>query len=228
MIIKILKKEREFNMATKKNSEGMVISIPVINEQQITVRIIGETPLVVHNWSIKVKRQMLDAMMQKAKTKKHDVKNPVEDFIESLYWLDKKPTEYTEEAFAEAIQNGARFGFPSTGFKAAAVSAGYRAGLTKNKVSTFGAFHIKGEMIEIYGTPEMREDMVRVANGAPDIRYRGMFKEWEADLVLTYNANVISAEQLVNLVNYGGYACGIGEKRPEKGGDWGRYRVMTE
>ena len=216
-------------MATKKkDSEGLVITIPVINEQSITVKIVGETPLVVHNWSQKAKQQMLDVMMQKAKSKKHDAKNPVEDFIESLYWLDHKPTEFTEEAFIEALENGARFGFPSTGFKAAAVSAGYRAGLTKDKVSTNGMFHIKGDMVEIIGTPIMREDMVRVSNGAPDIRYRGMFPEWEAMLELTYNANVISAEQLVNLVNYGGYACGIGERRPEKGGDWGRYRVKTE
>ena len=214
-------------MATKK-TDGLVISIPVINEQVIKVRIIGETPLVVHNWGIKAKQQMLDVMMQKAKTKKHDVKNPVEDFIESLYWLEGKPTEYTEEAFAEAIENGARFGFPSKGFKAAAVSAGYRAGLTKDKVSTNGTFYIKGDFVEIIGTPVMREDMVRVANGAPDIRYRGMFTEWEAEIEINYNANVISAEQLINLVNYGGYACGIGESRTEKGGDWGRYRVKAE
>jgi len=215
-------------MPSKKNStEGTVITIPVINEQQITVKIIGETPLVVHKWSEKTKKQMLDNMMQKAKTKKHDLKNPVEDFIESLYWLEGKPAEYTEEAFTEAIKNGARFGFPSTAFKAAAVSAGYRAGLTKDKVSTNGMFHIKGEMVEIHGVPVMREDMVRVANGAPDIRYRGMFTEWETELELTFNANVISAEQLINLVNYGGYSCGIGERRPEKGGDWGRYRVKS-
>jgi len=215
-------------MATKKNpSEGLIISIPVINQQQITVRIIGETPLVVHNWSVKAKQQMLDTMMQKAKSKKHDVKNPVEDFIESLYWLEGKPAEFTEEAFTKAIKNGARFGFPATAFKAAAVSAGYRAGLTKDKVSTNGAFHIQCDMVEIFGTPVMREDMVRVSNGAPDIRYRGMFPEWEAEIELSYNANVISAEQLVNLVNYGGYACGIGERRPEKGGDWGRYRVSA-
>jgi hypothetical protein len=215
-------------MPTKaKSADGFVISIPVINEQHLSVRIVGETPLVVHNWSVKAKQQMLDVMMQKAKTKKHDAKNPVEDFIESLYWLEGKPEEYTEEAFAAAIKNGARFCFPSTAFKAAAVSAGYRAGLTKDKVSTNGSFHISGDMVEIYGTPVMREDMVRVANGAPDIRYRGMFPEWEAEISLSYNANVISAEQLVNLINYGGYACGIGERRPEKGGDWGRYHVLS-
>lgn len=211
-----------------KQSTGLMISIPTINEQYIAIRLLGQTPLVVHNWSQKAKQQMLDNMMQKAKTKKHDVKNPVEDFIESIYWLEGKPEKYTEEEYAKAIKNGARFGFPATAFKAAAVSAGYRAGLTKDKVSTNGAFHIQGDMVEIFGTPIMREDMVRVANGAPDIRYRGMFPEWEAEIELTYNANVISPEQLVNLVNYGGYACGIGERRPEKGGDWGRYKVKTE
>ena len=210
---------------TKKKAEATVITIPAINKQSITVKIVGETPLVVHKWTTKAKQQLLDTMMQKAKSKKHDPKDPVEDFIESLYWLEGMPEEYTEEAFAEAIKNGARFGFPATAFKAATVSAGFRAGLMKDKVSTNGMFHIQGDMVEIIGTPIMREDLVRVSNGGPDIRYRGMFTEWKAEIVLTYNANVISAEQLVNLVNYGGYACGIGEWRTEKGGEWGRYHV---
>jgi hypothetical protein len=36
----------------------------------------------------------------------------------------------------------------------------------------------------------MREDMVRVSNGAPDIRYRGEFPQWEAELAIEYNAGL--------------------------------------
>ena len=209
-------------MATKNNETVM---IPAINIQYATISIVGDSPLIVHKWSEKAKKEILDKQMKKAKTKGHDAKDPVRDFIDSLYWLDGEPEEKTEEGFAKAIQNGARFGFPSVAFKASAVAAGYRSGVTKNLVSMYGAFHIDGEFVEIKGVPEMREDMVRVGMGAADIRYRGEFKDWSATFPVKYNASAISLEQLVNLFNLGGFACGLGEWRAEKGGAFGAYHV---
>lgn len=209
-------------MATKNNES---VSIPAINIQYATISIIGDSPLIVHKWSEKAKKEILDKQMKKAKTKGHDAKDPVRDFIDSLYWLDGEPEEKTEEGFIRAVQNGARFGFPSVAFKASAVAAGYRSGVTKNLVSMYGAFHIDGEFVEIKGVPEMREDMVRVGMGVADIRYRGEFKEWSATFQVKYNASAISLEQLVNLFNLGGFACGLGEWRPEKGGAFGMYHV---
>ena len=166
-------------MATKK-TETTAISIPAIEIRTATIKVVGDSPLIMHAWSDKAKQMILDKQMKKAKSKGHDAKNPVEDFIESMYWLNGKPEDYTEEAFAEAIENGARFGFPATAFKASAVSAAYRAGITKNMVTMNGAFHIDGEFVEIHGIPHIREDMVRIAMGGTDIRFRGQFDEWSA------------------------------------------------
>ncbi len=96
-----------------------------------------------------------------------------------------------------------------------------------------GAFFIDGDenqMIEIHGDPPvLREDMVKVGMGTADIRYRGEFKNWYADLVVSYNANgVYSLEQIVNIINAGGYACGIGEWRPERDGQYGMFHVATK
>ena len=209
-------------MATKNNETVM---IPAINIQYATIKVVGDSPLIVHKWSEKAKKEILDKQMKKAKTKGHDAKDPVRDFIDSLYWLDGEPEEKTEEGFAKAIQSGARFGFPSVAFKASAVAAGYRSGVTKNLVSMYGAFHIDGEFVEINGVPDMREDMCKVGMGVADIRYRGEFKEWSATFQVKYNASAISLEQLVNLFNLGGFACGLGEWRIEKGGAYGAYHV---
>lgn len=209
-------------MATKENKE---VFIPAINIQTATIKIVGDSPLIMHKWSEKAKKEILDKQMKKAKTKGHDAKDPVADFINSMYWLEGEPDEKTEEGFAKAIQNGARFGFPSVAFKASAVSAGYRCGVTKDKVSMNAAFHIDGEFVEIHGIPEMREDMVKIAMGTADIRYRGEFKNWYAVFPVKYNASAISLEQLVNLFNLGGFACGVGEWRAEKGGTFGMFHV---
>jgi len=212
-------------MATRAQATKEII-IPAIDIRTVTFKLVGDSPLIMHAWDPKTKQEMLDKMMGKAKSKVRETKNPVSEFINSMYWLDGRPEEATQEAFDKAIRSGrAKFGFPSVAFKAAAVSAGYRAKVTKDKVSMSGAMHIDGEFVQINGIPQMREDMVRVANGAPDIRYRGEFPIWEAEINVKYNAGVVTDEQVINLFNLGGFAVGVGEWRPERGGQSGMFRV---
>lgn len=218
-------------MAIKKNTTE-VLEIRPIEIQKVNLRIVGDTPLIMHAWSEKAKRMMLEAQMGLANGKKKEPKNPVEDFIRSMYWLTDMPEEMTEEAFNEAISNGARFGFPVTAFKQAAISAAYRMGWAKDKVSLRGAFFIDSDengMIEIHSdAPKMREDMVKVGMGTADIRYRGEFANWYADMTISYNMNGnYSLENIMNIINAGGYICGVGEWRPEKDGQYGMFHVAN-
>ena len=214
-----------------KKNEAAIIEIKPINIVTTTVRIAGDTPLIMHRWSEKAKRMILEKQMKKTKSGAKEAKNPVEDFIESIYWMEGKPSEYTEEAFDEACRNGARFGFPVTAIKQATISSAYRNGITKDMASLRGAFFIAGEgsdlLAEVKGcTPTMREDMVRVGMGVADIRFRGEFESWYMDLQVSYNANgAYTLDQIINLINVGGFSCGIGEWRPEKDGNYGMYHV---
>lgn len=222
-------------MANKK-TDSEVISIRPIDIRTAQLRIVGDTPLIVHAWSEKAKKMMLDAMQGKKVGTQKPKRNPVDDFVQAAYWLSGKP-EYpddaTEEectqAYCEAINNGARFGFPVTAIKQAAMAAAYRLGWVKNQMGMRGAFFIEGEngMAEIVSdTPEMREDMVKVGMGSADLRYRPQFNNWHMDLTLSYNASgEISIENIINAINAGGYVCGIGEWRPERDGDFGRFHV---
>ena len=214
-----------------KKNEAAIIEIKPINIVTTTVRIAGDTPLIMHRWSEKAKRMILEKQMKKTKSSAKEAKNPIEDFIESIYWMEGKPSEYTEEAFEEACRNGARFGFPVTAIKQATISSAYRNGITKDMASLRGAFFIAGEgselLAEVKGcTPTMREDMVRVGMGVADIRFRGEFSGWYMDLQVSYNANgAYTLDQIINLINVGGLSCGIGEWRPEKDGNYGMYHV---
>ena len=58
-------------MATKKTE---VIEIRPIEIKKVTVRVVGDTPLIMHAWSEKAKRMMLEAQMGIAKGKKKEVK----------------------------------------------------------------------------------------------------------------------------------------------------------
>lgn len=211
----------------KKNE---VVEIRPLEIKQIPVRIVGDTPLIVHAWSEKAKRQMLEAQTKATKTKAKETRNPLDDFVQSLYWLTDKPKESTEKEIDKAIEKGAKFGFPVGAIKQAANSAAYRLGWVKNQMELRGTYFLKtefGDMAEIKGSnPTMREDMVRIGMGSADLRYRGEFSEWYIDMILEYNASGnLTLEQIINCINAGGYVCGIGEWRPEKDGNFGRYHV---
>lgn len=224
-------------MAATKKIE--TVEIKPIEMNTVEVTLIGDTPLIMHAWSEKAKRMMLEAQQGKAKGKKKEVKNPVDDFIQSMYWLDGMPDtagkneEDCEELFTQAIQSGARFGFPVTAFKQAAISAAYRMGWTKDKMSLRGVFFIEsdfGDMAEIVSdVPEMREDMVKIGMGTADIRYRGEFKNWRTTFRIKYNVNgQYSLENILNILNAGGMVCGVGEWRPERDGQFGMFHVKTD
>lgn len=224
-------------MATAKKTE--VLEIRPIEIKKVQLRIVGDTPLIMHAWSEKAKRMMLEAQMGKAKGKKKEPKSPADDFIRSMYWKTPMPVyedsaseEEKMEAFGIAVENGARFCFPVTAFKQAAISAAYRMGWSKDKVSLRGAFFIESDengMIEIQSdSPTMREDMVKVGMGTADIRYRGEFSNWSADITINYNVNgQYDLESIVNIINAGGYICGVGEWRPEKDGQYGMFHVAN-
>lgn len=223
-------------MAAKKSE---IIEIKPIEMKKVTLKLVGDTPLIMHAWSAKAKREMLEAQQGKAKGKRKDPKNPVFDFIESMYWITGKPEvensmseEDCEKVFTEAIENGATFGFPVTAFKQAAISAAYRMGWSKDKMSLRGVFFIDSNedgLVEIKSdAPIMREDMVKIGMGTADIRYRGEFRNWSVELTVTFNQNGnYSLENIINIINAGGYVCGVGEWRPERDGQNGMFHVQS-
>lgn len=220
-------------MATKKDN---IVEIMPMEFRVVDISIIGDTPLIMHKWSEKAKKEMLDSQMGKSKGKKKAPKSPARDFIESMYWLDGAPTiadgmseEEMQTAFTEAIEKGARFGFPATAFKKAACSAAYRMGWSKDKVSLYGAFFIdadENDMVEIQSDPPiMREDPVKISMTS-DLRYRGEFRNWSAKLRIRYNANgQYSLDNILTMINAGGFTCGAGEWRVEKGGQYGMFHI---
>lgn len=214
-------------MATKKSTEAAVVEIPSLKLETAVIHVVGDTPLIVHKWSEKAKKEIRDKQMKKATTKK-EAKDPVADFIDTLYWLDGEPEEKTQEAFEKALANGARFGFPATAFKQCALNGGYWLGAIDKKTIAKAGIVIPCEFIEIKGKAvTMREDMVKVGamTKVADIRYRAQIEDWEADIPVKYASNVISLEQVVNLFNLGGFSCGVGEWRNEKNGVFGSFHV---
>ena len=234
----------EKTMAVAKKVETVAIRMPSI--KHVKIRIVGDSPLIVHAWSEKAKREMLEAQQGKNRTKKKPTKMPFDDFARALYWITPMPTEtvkdastnenrevVTEELFEKALNEGAKFGFPANSFKMAANSAAYRLGWVKNQMELRGAYFLNaedgGELAEIKGDwPKLREDIVKGGMGSADLRYRPIFENWYVDMILEYNENSnMKLDEILSCIQAGGYSVGVGEWRPERDGAFGKFHVET-
>lgn len=192
------------------SSSIKTFSVPELETVKLLITILGESPLIVHKWSEKAKREMLDKMTKTARGNR-DVKDPDAEYEGSLY-----------------VTDDGQYYFPTIAFKAAAVSA-CRGIDDIAMTQARQLFHVVGDKTILHGSePRMREDMVRVKNGGTDIRYRGEFWPWWCQIQVEFDRKAISEPQIMNLFNLAGFNVGIGEWRPgapKTSGAFGRFRV---
>ena len=194
-----------------------IVEIKPLDIKHFYFDIEGTAPLIAHKFSEKAKKKMLDNMMGVATPKQK--KNPEEEYLNAAYYLD----------------NG-KHGFPANAFKLAALRGGKAFGLVMTDLK--GAFFVQGEwsdregreLVEIKGTPEMREDTVTVGMGGTDLRYRPQYKNWRCTLHIKYNAGIITSDQIVNIFNAAGFGVGVGEWRPssQSSGTFGTFQVAEQ
>jgi len=196
----------------KPTEEVATIQLDRIAAETILVPIIGTTPLITHRFSEKAKRQMLDAMQGRKSPKV--AKDPVAEF----------------EAAKYKFEDGGE-GIPVIAFKAATVGgARFYHGVTMTQIKQFlffrGETGVDGQSLaRLEAESRMREDVVRVGRGGTDLRYRPEYPEWKTTLTVTYVTAALTRNSVLSLIDAGGMGIGVGEWRPEKGGDFGTFQI---
>jgi hypothetical protein len=192
--------------------QSPVVTIDRIEVETIDVPITGTTPLIMHRFSEKAKRQMLDNMQGRKSPK--TAKDPEAEYEAAFYrFADGSP------------------GCPAVAFKAAIVEASRFYGKSVTKVGLRQFVFIKGEvgvdgqpLVRITGEPRMREDVVRVGMGT-DLRYRPEFPEWSTTLRIVFVTSAVDRASVLSLIDAAGMGVGVGEWRPERKGDFGCFEI---
>jgi len=189
----------------------MPIQLKPIMPKTISFWISGTSPLIQHAWSEKGRRQLRMTAAERKKQPKV-ARNPDEEATNAMYRL----------------ANGEP-AFPMLAFKCALISAAHKdLGIEKTVVrkSLFlpASCYESGLLAPLVAdTPEIREDIVRVGAGSTDIRYRPEFEHWKVEVKIQIDSDLLNEQDVVNLVNRAGFSVGVGEWRPEKGGEYGRF-----
>lgn len=212
-------------MAEKKKKDQQqqaVISPP--NLVVATFLVVGTSPLVIHKFSKKAQEQMM-ADQEAGDTKKSKNKRQPKDF-EALY-----------EA-AKYVSPEGWCGIPATAFRGSLISACRIAGfvMTRAKLSLFviadGVDKETGYPIVriTKGEPEMHVAPARNDNGSIDLRSRPMWREWQCDLMIRYDADQFTLNDVANLLRRAGEQVGICEGRNDSkksltGMGWGSFMI---
>jgi hypothetical protein len=207
--------------------EGVAIIQPA-NIVTVTLRIVGRSPFVQCAFSQKAKEQMMAAMSTSKAERKGKSARPPRNFDE-----DFKQAQHVSVAGWNGI--------PCSAFRKAMIDACRTVNLvmTKAKMAVFvvadGFDKADGTplvKLESATPPERTEMLVRNDNGSADIRIRPLWRDWAANITVEFDADMITLESVVNLLDRAGRQVGVGEGRPfsknSVGMGWGTFTVVTD
>jgi len=201
---------------------GIRITAPNFKFLQLKVENMPNSPLVIHAFSAKAREMM--KMRQEQGSTSNSKRN-------------RKPKDFN------ALYNEARHlakqgwdGIAAAAFRNAMVSACRTVGVKMTLAKL--AFSIEADgvdrdsgmpLVKIYGTPIKFESTVRLETGVADVRIRPRWDKWHAMVRVRYDADMLTAEDVANLLMRAGMQCGICEGRPDSknscGQGWGTFSI---
>ncbi len=193
-----------------KNTLGIVI--PDINNQELEVDIVGRTSLLVKRFDEKTQNDIEEKQKGTASRTKAP-RNPEEEYERARIKNDKG-------------QDCVR----SIWFKKGMAAMGGYFGIPRGNVEQ--GIYVAGDLIPIKYAgkkPIMNTARVRVGQGGmakTSLAYRPEFPGWSCRLRIGFDAAVLTPHQVVTLLAHAGSKNGVGEWRPQKGGDYGRFDVF--
>ena len=210
-------------MAKDKKSEGKMESLlvprPNFEVMEIEVGNIAGSPLLVHAFSQKTITDLKEQDGNRGK-RALPARDPMKEARDALYLI---PGEGDES-----------YGLPAAGFKKA----------MQTVAKDLPGKRITGAMVmrQIYVFADvaglvrmrtkngwhMREDIVRLRNGSPQIRYRPEFDDWRCTLRIRYDADIFDPQSILNLLSRAGFTVGWGERRMEKGYECGGFELSAK
>lgn len=206
-------------MATRKPAVKIEITPP--HFQTITLRAIGASPLMMHRFPEKARKQIEEKQTAKDATR-----------------AKRQPKDYDREFNdAKYVSTAGWEGIPTRMFRASMINAcrlvnGLTMTLAKDVIRVDGHGRDRNDsesLIRIHGKSVRDTRPVRLESGVADMRNRPRYDDWYCDVSISFDADKLTANDVANLFARAGLQIGIGELRPHGansfGGDFGTWTV---
>ena len=206
-------------------AKGAHVTIAEPNFQIGVFQIVGASPYVQEKFSQKARDQM-KAKQEAGSTAKKGSKREAKDFQECF-----EQAQYKDEK--------GRNGIPAGAIRSAMISACRLCGfqMTRAKLALLVLADTNDAsdgipLIFINGKPEYFEQPLKNETGVADIRVRPMWREWSAEVRIQFDADVLTIQDVANLLMRAGMQVGIGAGRPDSrkstGVGWGLFNIAEK
>ena len=203
---------------------AMAITPPDFRYLQIDIQ--GTTPLVMNRFSAKAQEEM-KAKQEAGSTSSSKKVREAKDFTALFEGAKHVSTEGWEGIHAAAFRNGAISACRAVGFKMTHAKLAFM-------VLADGLDRVDGAPL-VKLTEGVAEEWIaptRNATGVIDLRCRPMYKTWAATLRIRYDAGMLTATDVTNLIARVGMQVGIGEGRPDSkmsaGLGYGLFQIVNK
>lgn len=200
-------------LVSKQEEASVQIQLEAINLQEITIPVVGTTPLLMD----KMPEATIIGILEKQTGISKGNKKAKRDI-------------HKEVGEAVHVTNRGQVGFPASGFKRGMMEATSFVGdkmFSKKLVS--GSVRIINSEDGLIPIIFKKRDTLKHVIGH-NMKFTPQFHGWSCELRILYDANNISAQDIVTLVNYAGFYSGIGAWRPKcrdgGSGEYGAYSVQ--
>lgn len=208
-----------------------LIEIPPLMQNEITLTLIGDRPLLVNN-----KMSVAEAIADRytgpgGKVASIDTTKLTNDeaYVKAFYVMPSSKYEPPDKR--------AKYGIPTSGIKKCACKAIRHTGITDNTtIGVIGkAFFILSDAGGLnaitFKTLERDIRMTNIGSGqktVPKMTHRPMFHEWRVSLRIRFNEKLLNEKTIINLFMHAGAYIGLCEMRAEKNqGECGGFYVKS-
>ncbi len=189
-------------------ADQIAVKIAPLNIKRVKIKIKGKTPLLMDRMTDEVKDQILQKQMGISQTNKtlRDIEKEQKD---AIHYTNKK-----------------KIGFPASGFKSGMIESTSFVGGKMFSKKLLKGVQLVNAVDGLIVLAWKKQDILKHTIGI-NTKYSPQFHKWTCTLEIEYDANNISATDIVTLLDYSGYYYGIGiwSPRSKCGGSFGMYET---
>jgi hypothetical protein len=193
--------------------QKLELVVPRLNLGILKVQLKGNTTLLMDRFPESIREQILEKQIGRTQGKKQ---------------IRNMDLEY-ENAFHKLPKGG--IGFPAQGFKSAMIeSTSFVGSKDFSKKLLKGIQIINSEGNDLIPIKYKNISKLRHFPKGGNIKISPMLEDWECELIIQYDKNNISPQDIVSLLNYAGFYYGIEiwSPRAKCGGKYGMYEVKVK
>jgi len=180
----------------KPEQQSATVQRPNLAVCKIHIKAIPGSTLISHRLDLKVVEDF--TAREFGKTKKKELRDLDKEYESCFYYTDDK-----------------KYGYPTAAFFGAVMDTAVNLDIPKTQLRR--GLRFLGDITLLkYKNINRRKDVVTNdgISKAPNIRHRPEFVDWSCELIIQYNKDIISIDNIVNLLNHAGFSSGIGDWRP--------------